>query len=418
MAGGQFRLSAKRVKDSKPDKGKTSKRFFDGAGLILEVRPAAGDKGQLRRKWVFRYTSPTWQSPKGGRIREMGLGGYPDTSLEKARELAQECRTQIADGIDPIENRSRQAGGQTFGDIADDLYKRLLPTWSNPKSALQWKRTLEVTCKPIRNKLISAVDIDDIVSVLEPIWVEKPETAKRTRMRIERVLSRAISLKQRSEFNPAELKYLIERLPARSKDDERKKHHAAMPYRDVPTFYADLIEQPGFSAMALRLTILTACRTSEVIEASWPEIDLDECLWTIPASRMKARKEHIVPLSDAAIELLTPLSETRWSDWVFPGNAPRNPLSNMAMLMCMRRMGVDEYTTHGFRSSFRDWAGDETSFEREVAEAALAHVVGGTEAAYRRKSALEKRRKLMNAWAVYCIGNDNGNVVPLRDVAR
>ncbi len=414
MAGGQFRLSANQVKNSKPDKGKSSKRYFDGAGLIVEVRPAAGSKNKFRRKWIFRYTSPTWQSPKGGRIREMGLGSYPNISLEKARALAQECRSQIADDIDPIENRSRQTGGQTFGDIADDLFKRLLPTWSNPKSAIQWKRTLEVTCKPIRNKMISAIDIDDVVSVLEPIWIEKPETAKRTRMRIERVLSRAIALRQRPEFNPADLRYMIERLPARSKEDDRIKHHAAMPYRDVPAFYADLMQQPSFSAMALRLTILTACRTSEVLEASWPEFDIDARLWTIPATRMKARKEHVVPLSDATIELLSPLSETRWSDWVFPGNAPRNPLSNMAMLMCMRRMGVQRYTTHGFRSSFRDWAGDKTNFPREIAEHALAHQVGDeVERAYRRSAALEKRRQLMDAWAQYCQGSAADNVVQL-----
>lgn len=163
----------------------------------------------------------------------MGLGRYPDVSLLRARELAQGCREQVANGVDPIENRSQQTGGETFGQVADALYNKLLPTWSNPKSPAQWQRTFQVTCKPIRNKLVSAIDIDDVVGILEPLWAEKPETAKRTRMRIERVLSRAIALRQRSEFNPAELRYLKERLPACSKDEDRKKHHASMPYQQT-----------------------------------------------------------------------------------------------------------------------------------------------------------------------------------------
>jgi len=395
MAGGRNKLTATAV-----EKRKAPGRMSDGAGLYLNIAKAGS------KSWVFRYT------PKGGKVREMGLGGYPATSLARAREKAQECREVIAAGSDP-QSEAKKQQGTTFGEAADAFYKSMLSTWTNEKSRKQWKRTLETTCEPIRSKAVADIEADDVLRILTPIWQKTPETAARTRMRLERVLAYAKTRGWRAGENPAQWRgHLDTLLPARQK--HTKKHHAAMPYADVPGLYARLDGLPGLSSSALQLVILTACRTSEALNAQWDEVDLHKAIWTIPAERMKARKEHLIPLSDRAVAILTPLYETKWSDYVFPGQAPKKPLSNMSLMMLLRRMKVTDVTVHGFRSSFRDWAGDSTSFPREIAEAALAHVVGGVEGAYRRGTALEKRRQLMKAWADYCTASEGDKVVRLR----
>ncbi len=396
MAGGRNKLTATAV-----EKRKAPGRMSDGAGLYLNIAKTG------TKSWVYRYT------PKGGKVREMGLGGYPGTTLAKARDKAQESREIVAAGSDPQNERNKQQG-TTFGQAADAFYKSMLTTWTNEKSRMQWKRTLEVTCKPIRNMAVANVGTTEILSVLTPIWQKTPETAARTRMRLERVMSYSKTRGWRSDENPAQWRgHLDTLLPARQKHS--KKHHAAMPYDDVPVFYARLTDLPGLSSSALQFLILTAGRTSEILNARWDELSADKELWTIPAERMKARKEHVVPLSPQARNILNVLDEIRQSDFIFPGQNPQKPFSNMALEMLLRRMKVTDATPHGFRSSFRDWAGDTTSFPREIAEAALAHAVGGVEGAYRRGTALDKRRQLMVAWADYCTANEANNVVRLRN---
>lgn len=395
MSRGRNRLTAMAIK-----KRKMKGRMIDGAGLILNVT-ASGSKS-----WVFRYT------PKGGKVREMGLGGYPAVSLEKARIKADEFRAMVADGKDPKNERDKETG-KTFGEAADSFYDAMQARWSNPKSRHQWRKTLGETCKPIRNKPVADIGTEDVLSILQPIWMKTPETASRVRGRIESVLDYAKAKNWRAGENPARWRgHLENTLPRRDKA-KSVVHHAAMPYVEIPAFMAGLQVRPALAARALEFLILTATRTSETLGAQWDEVDFNNALWTIPAERMKLRREHVVPLSPRAIEILQPLYETRYTDFVFPGQKHSKPFSNMVLAMLLRRMNVPKATPHGFRSSFRDWAGDETSFPREIAEAALAHAVGGVEAAYRRGSALEKRRQLMNAWADYCQGAVSHNVVSI-----
>jgi integrase len=279
--------------------------------------------------------------------------------------------------------------------------------------------TLETYCAPIRAKRVSEIRTDDVLGVLKPIWNSKPETASRLRGRIERVLDFAKARGWRHGDNPALWRgHLRNLLPARQK--LTRGHHAAMPHRDVPAFVGKLAGLEAMAARALEYLVLTAARSGEVLNAQWSEIDLDEVLWTIPAARMKAGKVHRVPLSGKALKLLKTLSETKASEFVFPGQRPKRPLSSSAMDMLMRRMKADQFTVHGFRSAFRDWVGDETQFPREIAEAALAHRVGDeTERAYRRSDALDKRRKLMDAWAAFCNAPVTGaKVVPIRRSPR
>ncbi|WP_366930219.1 site-specific integrase [Mesorhizobium sp.] len=269
-------------------------------------------------------------------------------------------------------------------------------------------------CKSIRKLPVDKVTTADVLEILKPVWQAKPETAQRLRGRIERVLDFAKASGHRSGENPALWRGHLQHLLAKAKKLARG-HHPAMPYADVPAFVKRLRAADALSAKALDYLILTAARSGEVLGMKWPELDLDEKVWTVPAERMKAGKEHRVPLTDAALAILRPLSDARLSDYVFPGETkrgPEAPLSVMAMTMQMRRMDVGHYTPHGFRSAFRDWAGDQTSFPREVAEAALAHKVGdAVENAYRRSDALEKRRKLMAAWSNFLNGQTSrGNM--------
>ena len=349
---------------------------------------------------------------RGGKRREMGMGAYPAISLAKARKLAEANRAAVEDGRDPIAERAKEAE-PTFGQCADAFIAGMEAGWRNEKHRAQWRMTLTVYCAPIRSRRVSQITTHDVLAVLTPIWSEKPETASRLRGRIERVLDYAKAKGWRDGENPALWRgHLKNVLPARQR--LTRGHHAAMPYGDVPAFVARLRALEAMSARALEFTILTAGRSGETRGATWAEIDFDRALWVIPANRMKAGKEHRVPLTPRAVDLLRDLYELRTSELVFPGQKNGRPLSVMAMDMLLRRMKVD-VTVHGFRSAFRDWAGEETGFPRDVAEQALAHAVGdATERAYRRGDALEKRRKLMDSWAAYLAPGTDSNVLKLR----
>lgn len=353
-----------------------------------------------------------------GKRREMGLGAYPALTLSKARAKAVELREAVEAGRDPIAEKQR-APEKTFGECATEYIALNKGSWSNEKHVQQWENTLKDYCAAIWDKPVSLVTSDDIHKLLLPIWTQKPETASRLRGRIERVMAYAIAHSLRVGANPALWRgNLKERLPARPGKRD-KRHHPALPYADVPEFMAELAHRPGMAARALELTILNALRSNEVLGANWDEFDLNAAIWTIPAERMKARVEHVVPLSDKALAIVKSLAEVKTGPLVFPSlKKPDRPLSNMVMLMLLRRMKRDDITAHGFRSSFRDWCGDCTTFPREVAEAALSHKVGNeVEQAYRRSSALAKRAKLMQAWASYCFTPakraEKGNVVAL-----
>lgn len=322
---------------------------------------------------------------------------------QASRERAAEARKLLQEGADPKQawSRQRPAKNHNFGAIAIEPIEAHEPAWKNAKHRQQWRNTLTTYASALWERPVDQITVDDILAILKPIWSTKPETASRVRGRIESVLDAAKVRGLRSGENPAAWRgNLALLLPARKKGP--KRHHPAMPFVDVPKFFGTLQGVSALSARALELTILTAARTSEVLQARWAEFDLPEAMWTVPASRMKAGREHRVPLSPVALALLKRLpSDTAH---VFPGQAEAKPLSNMAMEMCLRRMGQDHYTVHGFRSSFRDWAGEATDFPREVAEMALAHQVGSAvERAYRRGDSFEKRRELMKAWAEFCL---------------
>lgn len=371
----------------------------DGGGLYLNVKPSGA------KSWAF-----IWK--QNGKRNEMGLGAYPTVKLAKARALAVECRQAVAEGRNPIAERKKDAV-PSFGDCADMFLTSMEGQWRNEKHRAQWRMTLEQYASPLRAKSVSDISTDDVLNVLTPIWQSKAETASRLRGRIERVLDYAKARGWRTGENPALWRgHLKNILPARQK--LTRGHHAAMPYRDVPAFMEQLPGKAAMAARGLEFLILTAARSGEVLGSTWSEMDLENAVWTIPAKRMKAGKEHRVPLSLRALSIVRELHETRISDYVFPGQRPNRPLSGMAFEMLMRRMKADDFTVHGFRSAFRDWAGDETQFSRDVAEEALAHRVGdATERAYRRADALEKRRQLMDEWQRYCLASTAKNVIRL-----
>jgi integrase len=372
----------------------------DGGGLYLSVDRRTGAKS-----WVFRYR-------QGLRLRNMGLGALHTITLAEARDKALVCRKQRLDGVDPIEAKRAKKQHQlieaakavTFRQCAEAFIKPQKARWRNTKHAKQWEATLAAYAYPIFGNLpVQAVDVALVMKALEPIWATKPETASRLRGRIEAVLDWAKVREFRQGENPARWRgHLDKLLPARS-EVRKVEHHAALPYAKIGGFMAALRTQEGVAARAFEFTILTAGRTGEVIGARWDEIDFDARLWVIPAGRMKAGREHRVPLSDAAIGLLEELQNAQRGEFVFPSGKSRRPISNMAMTMTLRRMGGSDLTVHGFRSTFKDWAGDCTRFERDIVEEALAHTLPNkTEKAYRRSDALEKRRGLMQAWARYC----------------
>jgi integrase len=354
-----------------------------------------------------------------GKRREMGLGSLRDVSLAKARHKASEARQKVADGIDPIATREKPKV-MTFGEAADALVASMSPAWRNEKHRAQWKMTLTEYCASIRSKSVAEIGTDDVLKLLQPHWTTKAETASRLRGRIERVLDFARAQGKRGGENPARWRgHLDAILPKRAK--LTRGHHKAMAFDDVPAFVADLRQRDGVAPRALEFAILTAARSGEVLGARWQEIDLRARVWTVPAKRMKGAREHRVPLPPRAIEILEEMEQVRLSDYVFPGLKRNRPLSVMALEMVLRRMKIDA-TVHGFRSAFRDWAGERTAFPREVAEAALAHLVGDeVERAYRRGDALEKRRKLMEAWDGFLAANAGKQatkVVPLKRETR
>lgn len=384
-------------------------RYADGGRLYLSIN----DKGGKR--WVFLYVL-------AGRQREMGLGGVNDVSLAQARKLAQAAREQLAEGTDPLEARAAKKAVPTFGDVADEVFKTVQAASRNDKHIYQWQKSLEVEAKALRSLKVDAIGTEEVLRVLRPMWETVPETASRLRGRIERVLDAAAAKGHRPRENPARWKGHLDNLLAPRKKLTRG-HHAAMAFADVPAFIGDLRKREGIAPQALEFLVLTAARTGEVTGARWSEIDLAGKVWTVPKERMKAGKEHRVPLSDRAIVILQTLLAERPKDdrnaFVFPSAKTRRDLSNMAFAVLLNRMGCD-VTAHGFRSAFRDWCGEATAFPREVAEAALAHRVGDeVELAYRRGDALEKRRKLMAAWAAFVEPKIAGsNVLPLTAKGR
>jgi integrase len=392
--------------------------YADGNGLYLQVT------GPGAKSWVFRYSLRR-------RPREMGLGSLRKTSLEDARKKAREFGALRDQGIDPIDakveaeqnRRLDRAKALTFAKAAEAYIAAQRESWRNAKHAAQWKRTLETYAYPeIGHLSVQAIDTALVHKVLEPIWTKKPETASRVRGRIESVLDWATVRGFRKGENPARWRGHLEKaLPARWKL-RPVKHHAALPYPEMPAFVSALRAQPGIAAQALEFTILTAGRTSEIINAARTEFDLSGKLWIIPARRMKGGQEHRVPLSARAIEILEQAMPNALAigDFVFSGGGRQGRLSNMAMIALLRRMGRGDLTVHGMRSTFRDWAAERTNFPREVCEAALAHAVDNkVEAAYRRGDLLDKRRRLMDAWAEFCskAAPVTGDVVPMRPSA-
>ena len=374
---------------------KEPRKYADGNGLYLVVR-AGGS-----RQWFFIYR-------RDGKLREMGLGSpAKGVTLAMARGLRDDARAALARGDDPLEARRAAehvgAAVPKFGAYALALVDRIKEGFSNPKHRQQWRNTLETYCGPIWETPIDRVDTAGVLACLTPIWKGKPETASRVRGRIERVLNAAKAEKLRAGENPAAWRgHLDATLPKPTK--LTRGHHKALAYADLPAFVAELRARPALAASALELAVLTATRTSEVLAATWGEFDLEAGLWTIPAARMKARKEHRVALSKRALAIVKDLAKAKTGDFVFPGQNPNKPLSNMAMLMLLDRMGRrGAITVHGFRSTFSDWASEVSPFSAELRETALAHTIGNkAEAAYRRGDALEKRRTMMEAWAMWC----------------
>ncbi len=383
--------------------------YGDGGGLYLNVGPTGG------KSWLFRFML-------NGIAREMGLGPVHTIGLAEARERATAARKLRLDGIDPLEARraakasraaekaAEAAALVTFRKAAEGYIETNKAAWRNAKHAWQWTATLEAHVYPVIGDVpVSAVSTGHVTRILTPIWTTKAETAARVRGRIETVLDYAKVHGWRTGENPARWKgHLDNVLPARAKV-AKVEHHAALPWAEVGVFMAELEKQDGVGALAFRFVILTACRTGEAIGARWSEIDMAEAIWTVPGDRMKAGREHHVPLSDAALAVLREAAKLRQSNAdgpVFPGGTRGKGtagLSNMAMLAVLRRMKREDLTVHGFRSSFRDWASEVTSYQREVVEAALAHTINSkVEAAYRRGDLFEKRRRLMDDWAAFC----------------
>lgn len=370
----------------------------DGAGLYLQV------SGKGARSWIFRYT-------RQGRAREIGLGPLRVVPLAEARTLAHACHRQLHDGIDPLEarrakglQRKAPADGMTFAAAAGAYISAHASGWRNAKHAQQWRNTLAVYAEPVfGGDSVASVDTAQVLIVLEPLWTTKTETASRLRGRIEAILDWAAARGLRSGENPARWRgHLDHLLPERGRV-ARVVHHPAMPHAQVPSFFAQLRAAEGVAALGLAFQLLTAARTGEVIGAKWDEIDLQKALWTVPGLRMKAAREHRVPLSAPALAVLRRAAELRQSDWVFPGARQGKGLSNMAFLKLLDRLGQGEVTAHGFRSSFRDWTAECTDHPREVAEMALAHTIGDkVEAAYRRGDLMVKRRQLMADWGAHC----------------
>ncbi|MEJ8846389.1 tyrosine-type recombinase/integrase [Variovorax rhizosphaerae] len=367
------------------------------AGLQLKINDAGA------RSWVLR-------AMVAGKRRDMGLGGFPDVTLAQAKERARAARDQIHAGADPIQTRQEarsaaaaaSAKAKTFDQCVDAFMKAKSGEWKNAKHRAQWQSTLDAYAKPVfGNVLVHDVDLAQVLTVLEPIWPVKTETASRLRGRIETILDWATARGYRTGDNPARWRGHLDQLLAKPRKISKVVHHAAVKVDDAAAFLTGLRSIEGLSARALEFAILTAGRSGEVRGARWPEIDLQAKVWTVPAERMKAKKEHRVPLSKQALKLLEQLPRIEGTDVIFPGRKGQ-PLSDMSLTACMRRMKVDA-VPHGFRSTFRDWASERTNYPREIAEMALAHTIeSAVEAAYRRGDLLTKRASMMQAWSDFC----------------
>jgi integrase len=383
----------------------------DPSGLYLCV--AGGG-----RSWILRYML-------AGKRREMGLGSFGDLPLADAREVARAQRRLIKQGIDPLQAKREQlaitkaanAVRMTFDQCVTGYIDSHGDGWRNAKHRAQWQSTLDTYASPVIGDLdVSKVDTPHVMKILEPIWKEKTETASRVRGRIESVLSWATVRKYRQGDNPARWKGHLDQLLPKPSKVAKVEHHAALPYREMGAFMAELRKHEGVGAAALEFAILTAARSGEVRGATWDEIDLKAKLWRIPGERMKAGAEHVVPLSDAAVAVVKRMQKSRVNQWVFPGARENAPLSDMSMTAVLRRMGRDDLTAHGFRSTFRDWAAECTAYPTEMAEMALAHTIADkTEKAYRRGNMLLKRFRMMADWAKYCAKPlEKGKVVPMK----
>jgi integrase len=386
--------------------------YNDGAGLYLQVAKAG------TKSWIFRFRM-------SGKQREMGLGPLHTVSLAQARDKAKECRALLLEGTDPLEARNalkldaalERARTVTFDHCAEQYIAAHRGSWKNAKHAAQWESTIATYASPIIGTLpVAVVDTALVVKVLQPIWQEKTETATRLRSRIENILDWATVSKFRAGENPARWRGHLDNLLADPNKVAKVAHHAALPWQDIGTFMVDLRQRAGSAARAVEFAILTAGRSGEVRGARWDEIDLDAAIWTVPAERMKAGREHRVPLSTDALALLRALPVV--GKHVFPGQRGDAPLSDMSLTAVLRRMERDEITVHGFRSTFRDWCAESVgnSFPREVCEHALAHSLPDkVEAAYRRGDLIEKRKVLMQVWADYCGKvQTEATVAPLR----
>ena len=393
-------------------KNKTKRGYYaDGGGLYFRVSEFG------TKSWVFRYTV-------AGKAREMGLGAFPDVAIKEARERAAEARKTLRDGIDPIEvrkhahsaNAASSAAALSFEQCAAAYIAAKEPEWKNAKHGKQWRNTLATYAYPVIGKILMRdVEQAHILQILEPIWTTKTETASRLRGRIENVIDYATARGYRTGDNPARWRGHLDMILAKPSKVAKVDHHAALPYIEIGSFMTELKNQIGQGARALEFAILTAARSGEVRGATWDEIDLNAPVWTIPKDRMKAAKEHRIPLSPAAVELLENLHCMADSNLVFP-NIKGKELSDMTLTAVLRRM-ERPVTAHGFRSTFRDWAGETTAFPREVIEHALAHQLKDkAEAAYARGTLFEKRRKLMEAWATYCATEKKaGEVIGIRE---
>jgi integrase len=408
MAKGTERLTALQVQ-----RLKEPGYYTDGAGLVLQV--AAGGS----KSWLFRFRF-------GGKLREMGLGGVLTYSLAEARGMARDCRKLLDADIDPIEdrkaNRTVTTVRKTFAECAATYITMKTPEWSDPKNPVQWKNSLENYAFPTIGKMpVARITLEDVMAILtqpikdkagkvipgETLWTHRTETAGRVRLRLENILDWATASKLRKGENPARWKgHLDKLLPAPGKV-KTVEHFSALPFSQMFGFMQAVRAETGNAARALELTILTAARTTMTLGAHWDEFDFDSAVWTVPAARMKGVKgrkvEHRCPLSPQAVALLKTLPRTKGSKYVFPGGKPGKPLSDMSMLQLLKRMGRSDLTVHGFRSSFKDWASEQTAFPGEVSEMALSHKIESkVEGAYRRGDLLEKRVLLMQEWANYC----------------
>lgn len=386
------KLSARKVSSLK-----TPGYHSDGGGLYLQV------SSTLSKSWIFKFV-------RDKKATEVGLGSLVDVSLEHARDKAADYRKLLKQGINPLAEKRKVerdlqlsvAKAMTFADCAEAYIEVNRHGWKNPKHAQQWTNTLMQYAYPVFGKLpVAEIDTPQVVKCLEPIWTGKNETASRLRGRIETVLDWATVTKYREGENPARWRGHLDKILPKPSKVQKIEHHAALPYTEIALFMAKLKSQSGVAAKCLEFTILTATRTNESIGATWDEIDLSNKTWTIPGERMKAGRAHRIPLSERVVHILLEMQQVKINDFIFPGT--KKGLSNMAMLQLLKRMGDVGFTVHGFRSSFRDWAAETTSYPSEVVEMALAHTIKNqAEAAYRRGDLMEKRSQLMTDWQVFC----------------